>query len=155
MLTLYGEGLLAAHPTSKLDDQPWSFVHSCLFNTLTATLHCWRGRPCICNLRTCQAVVTGHTPNIGETFWLVKKYKTHEEEHTKSFISIILELWYCLCRLTLLVQVQQNVTYCMFYNVMMLLYLLLLLAIFCANYLQRNLGSLNNFGPACERCKHC
>jgi hypothetical protein len=38
----YGEGLLAPHPTSKLEDRPLSFVHGCLFNIFTATLHSWR-----------------------------------------------------------------------------------------------------------------
>jgi hypothetical protein len=38
----YGEGLLAPHPTPKLEDHPLLSVHGCLFNIFTATLHSWR-----------------------------------------------------------------------------------------------------------------
>jgi hypothetical protein len=39
---LYGEGLLAPHPTLKLEDHPLSSVHGCLFNVFAANLHSWR-----------------------------------------------------------------------------------------------------------------
>jgi hypothetical protein len=38
-MCFYREGLLAPHPTPKLDDHPWSAVRGCLFNLFTATLH--------------------------------------------------------------------------------------------------------------------
>jgi hypothetical protein len=41
-LIFYGERLLASCPTPKLEDQPLTFVRSCLFNIFTATLHSWR-----------------------------------------------------------------------------------------------------------------
>ena len=54
----YREGLLAPHPTPKLEDQPSSAVRDCLFNLFAATLLI-RGRSSIRNLRTRNAVVTG------------------------------------------------------------------------------------------------
>jgi hypothetical protein len=38
----YEEGLLAPHPTPKLEDRPLTFVRGCLFNVFAATLHSWR-----------------------------------------------------------------------------------------------------------------
>jgi hypothetical protein len=38
----YGEGLLAPHPTSKLEDHPLSFVRGCLFNIFAANPQSWR-----------------------------------------------------------------------------------------------------------------
>jgi len=35
----YREGLLAPHPTPKLEDHPLSAVHDCLFNLFAVTLH--------------------------------------------------------------------------------------------------------------------
>jgi len=35
----YREGLLAPHPTPRLEDHPLSAVHDCLFNLFAATLH--------------------------------------------------------------------------------------------------------------------
>ena len=35
----YWEGFLAPRPTPKLEDQPLSAVHDCLFNIFAATLH--------------------------------------------------------------------------------------------------------------------
>ena len=52
------EGLLATRPTPKLEDQPLSAVHDCLFNLFAATLHIG-GRFSIRKLRTRHAVVTG------------------------------------------------------------------------------------------------
>ena len=54
----YREGLLAPHPTPKLEDHPLSAVHDSLFNLFAATLH-KGGRSSIRNLRTRHAVVTG------------------------------------------------------------------------------------------------
>ena len=54
----YGEGLLALHPTPKLEDHPLSAVCDCLFNIFTATLYTG-GCASICNLRMRHAVVTG------------------------------------------------------------------------------------------------
>jgi hypothetical protein len=54
----YREGLLAPHPTPKLEDHPSSAVRDCLFNLFAATLLIG-GRSSIRNLRTRQAVVTG------------------------------------------------------------------------------------------------
>ena len=54
----YREGLLAPHPTPKLEDHPLSAVHDCLFNLFAATLHIG-GRSSIRNLRTRHAVGTG------------------------------------------------------------------------------------------------
>jgi hypothetical protein len=34
----YGEGLLAPHPTPKLEDHPLSFVRGCIFNIFAANL---------------------------------------------------------------------------------------------------------------------
>jgi len=52
----YREGLLATHPTPKLDDHPSSAVRNCLFNTFAATLHIG-GRSSIRNLRMRHAVM--------------------------------------------------------------------------------------------------
>jgi hypothetical protein len=41
----YGEGLLAARSTSKLEDHPLPFVRCWLFNIYAATLHSWRPPP--------------------------------------------------------------------------------------------------------------
>jgi hypothetical protein len=57
MLVFYGEGLLAQHPTPKLEDHPFSFVRGCLFNIFAANLQL-EAVPSICNLRTRHAVVT-------------------------------------------------------------------------------------------------
>jgi hypothetical protein len=38
----YGEELLAARPTPKLEDHPLSAVRDCLFKIFAATLHNWR-----------------------------------------------------------------------------------------------------------------
>jgi len=54
----YREGLLAPRPTPKLEDQPLSAFHDCLFNLFAATLH-KGGRSSIRNLKTRHAVVTG------------------------------------------------------------------------------------------------
>jgi len=53
----YREGLLAPRPTPKMEGQPSSAVHDCLFNLFAAALHIG-GRSSIRNL-TRQAVVTG------------------------------------------------------------------------------------------------
>jgi hypothetical protein len=37
--SFYGDELLAPSPTPKLEDQPFSVVHDCLFNIFTATLN--------------------------------------------------------------------------------------------------------------------
>jgi hypothetical protein len=39
---IYGEGLLTASASPKLEDHTSSFVRGCLFNTFAATLHNWR-----------------------------------------------------------------------------------------------------------------
>jgi hypothetical protein len=39
---VYGEGLLAPHPTPRLEDHPLSPVRGCLFNVFAANLHSWR-----------------------------------------------------------------------------------------------------------------
>jgi hypothetical protein len=54
----YGEGLLAPHPTPKLEDHPLSAVRGCLIILITAALHIG-SRSSIRNLRTHHAVVTG------------------------------------------------------------------------------------------------
>ena len=41
-LSFYGEEFLATRPTPKLDDNPMSAVHGCLFNKFATTLHVWR-----------------------------------------------------------------------------------------------------------------
>jgi hypothetical protein len=38
-------GLLAPHPTPKLQDHPLSAVSDCLFNIFAVTLHIWRPSP--------------------------------------------------------------------------------------------------------------
>jgi hypothetical protein len=38
----YGEGLLTARPTPKLEDHSLLSVRDCLFNIFAANLHCWR-----------------------------------------------------------------------------------------------------------------
>jgi hypothetical protein len=43
-LLFYGEGLLAPHPTPRLEDHPFSIARDCLFNIFATTLHIWR--PC-------------------------------------------------------------------------------------------------------------
>jgi hypothetical protein len=44
-LIFYGEELLAASPTPKLEDHPLSAVRDCLFNIFAATLQNWRESP--------------------------------------------------------------------------------------------------------------
>ena len=39
MVLLYGQGLLASRPTSKLEDYLLSAARDCLFNIFAATLH--------------------------------------------------------------------------------------------------------------------
>jgi len=41
----YGEGLLAPHPTSKLEDNLLPAVRDCLFNIFAATLRTWKPSP--------------------------------------------------------------------------------------------------------------
>ena len=63
--SLYGEELLAPHPTPKKEDDPLSAVRDCLYHIFAAILHIG-GRSSIRNTKTCYAVVTGtHLP------WLV------------------------------------------------------------------------------------
>ena len=57
-LSLYGEELLAGHPTTMLEDHPLSAVRDCLFGLFAATLHIG-SRFSIRNMRTRHAVVTG------------------------------------------------------------------------------------------------
>jgi hypothetical protein len=40
--TFYDEGLLALHPTPKLEDQLLCAVCNCLFDIFAATVHIWR-----------------------------------------------------------------------------------------------------------------
>jgi hypothetical protein len=42
LVIIYGEELLALHPTPKLEDHPLSAVRDCLFNVFAATLHIHR-----------------------------------------------------------------------------------------------------------------
>ena len=42
VLSFYWEESFAPHPNPKLEDNPLSAVHNCLFNTFAATLHIWR-----------------------------------------------------------------------------------------------------------------
>jgi len=58
MISFYGEELLAPRPTLKLEDQPFSAVCDCLFNTFAATLHIGV-RSSIRNPKMRHAVVTG------------------------------------------------------------------------------------------------
>jgi hypothetical protein len=44
-LIFYGEELLAACPTPKLEDHPLLAVHNFIFSIFTATLHIWRISP--------------------------------------------------------------------------------------------------------------
>jgi hypothetical protein len=44
-LVLYGEELLASHPTPKLEDHPLPAVRGYLFNVSAATQHIWRASP--------------------------------------------------------------------------------------------------------------
>ena len=68
----YREGLLAPHPTDKLEDYPLSAVQDCLFNLFAATIHIG-GRSSIRNLRKRHAVVTGTHYTWGDTIILVEK----------------------------------------------------------------------------------
>jgi len=54
----YGEELLAACPTPKLEDHTLSAVRNCLFNVFATTLLI-EGRSSTRNLKTRHAVVTG------------------------------------------------------------------------------------------------
>jgi hypothetical protein len=56
----YGEGLLAPHPTPKLEHHPLSFVRGCIFNIFAANL-LLEAVPSIRNPRTRHAVVTRPT----------------------------------------------------------------------------------------------
>jgi hypothetical protein len=42
MTNFYGDELLAPRPTTELEDNPLSAVHSYLFNVFAATYHIWR-----------------------------------------------------------------------------------------------------------------
>jgi hypothetical protein len=42
IIIFYVEELLAARPTPKLEDHPFSAVRDCLFNVFSATLRNWR-----------------------------------------------------------------------------------------------------------------
>ena len=56
--SFHGKELAAPRPTPRLEDNPLSAVHDCLFNIFPATLHI-RGPSSIRNQRTRHAVVTG------------------------------------------------------------------------------------------------
>ena len=61
--SLYGEELLAARPTPKLEDHALSAVRDCLFNIFAATLYIG-GRSSIRNLMKCRAVVHLSPPSM-------------------------------------------------------------------------------------------
>ena len=84
----YREGLLATHPTPKLEDHPSSAVRNCLFNVFAATLIIG-GRSSIRNLRTRHAVVTGtHYMDILNYYNILYIY-IHN-------ITLLLLLWYAV-----------------------------------------------------------
>jgi len=74
MIRFYGEDLLAARPTTKLEDHTLSDIRYSLFNIFQATLHTG-GHSSIRNLRTRQAVMTGtHLPRL-EIFTISKNFE--------------------------------------------------------------------------------
>jgi hypothetical protein len=58
MICFYSQQLLAPRPNSKLEDHTLSAVRDWLFNLFAATVHIG-GHSCICNMKTCHAVVAG------------------------------------------------------------------------------------------------
>ena len=71
------EGLLAPHPTPKLEDHPSSAVCGCLFKLFTATLHIG-GRSSIRNPRTCHAILIELPSYIGIIYIFDKIYDVLE-----------------------------------------------------------------------------
>jgi len=102
----YREGLLAPHPTPKLEDHPLSAVRESLLNLFAAT-HLIGGRSSIRNLRTRHAVVTAtHFMGYADDANMLGGSMHNLKENAETLVSVTREIglevliklstWLCL-----------------------------------------------------------